>query len=160
VAHHDFLPRQYFLEFAPFAERAGVLSGGPQGLVFSTAAPDLAPGARIVQAGAPAPALRVVRRLGPPSEAPGAPLVLVRGAEATAYAVEAEAPLDPDALPAIGVAGEVGGLALTSSECTSAEGLHLSLAIGSDAHRARVWSAYLALGYEVEPSCADGEWAE
>jgi SAM-dependent methyltransferase len=160
VARHDFLPRQYFLEFAPLRERAGVVSADPEGrLFFSSAAPNLTPGTRIALAAAPAPALRVLRRLGDAPQAAGAPLVLVRGAEAASYAVLAETPLPADALPAVGVAGET-ALPLGSSRCTSAEGIHLSLAAGRPPARARVWSAYLYLGYDVEPSCAEGEWAE
>ncbi len=161
VARHDFLPRQYFLELAPIAERAGVVSEGPGGLFFSSSAPELGPGTRIVlPAEEPAPALRVVRRVDAPPGASGAPLVLVRGVEAIAYALDAEGTIPPDALPAIGIAGAAAAPALAGSRCTSAEGVHLSLAFGGGPERVRVWSAYLYLGYDVEPSCAEGESAD
>jgi SAM-dependent methyltransferase len=160
VASHGFLARQYFLVLAPLAERAGVVAAAGGGLVFATAAADLAPGDPVVLAEGPeAPAFRVERRLASaPGKAP-APLVLVRGVPAALYALAAAPAPAGAALPAVGVAGDATGLALLASRCAGREGLHLSLASGTDPAHRRLWSAYL-LGSEGGPPCAERERAE
>lgn len=49
---------------------------------------------------------------------------------------------------------------LSHSSCTSAEGIHHSVWSTEKAGRIRLWSAYQQLGYDVEPTCSDDEFAE
>ncbi len=41
--------------------------------------------------------------------------------------------------------------------CTSTEGLHLTVWSGAPLRSRRLWHQYFYLGYDVEPSCKDGD---
>ena len=43
--------------------------------------------------------------------------------------------------------------------CTSSEGLHLTLWAGVPLNSTRLWHAYYYLGYDVEPSCDERDYA-
>jgi len=43
-------------------------------------------------------------------------------------------------------------------DCTSAEGLHLTVWSGTGAGESRRWHWYVYLGYDVEPSCTDADF--
>ncbi len=43
--------------------------------------------------------------------------------------------------------------------CTSSEGVHLSVWTGAPLRGARRWHAYYYLGYDVEPSCEEGDYS-
>ena len=44
--------------------------------------------------------------------------------------------------------------------CTSTEGLHLTVWAGAPLRSRRLWHQYVYLGYDVEPSCEDGDAAD
>jgi len=44
--------------------------------------------------------------------------------------------------------------------CTSHEGLHLTVWSGTPLESRRLWHEYYYLGYDVEPSCGEGEMRE
>ena len=44
--------------------------------------------------------------------------------------------------------------------CTSTEGVHLTLWAGAPLKSTRLWRAYYYLGYDVEPSCDERDYAE
>ena len=44
--------------------------------------------------------------------------------------------------------------------CTSSEGLHLTLWAGVPLKSRRLWHAYYYLGYDVEPSCDERDYAQ
>ena len=48
---------------------------------------------------------------------------------------------------------------LSSSSCTSTEGIHHSVWSTEGSERVRLWSAYQALGYATEPTCSNDELA-
>lgn len=51
------------------------------------------------------------------------------------------------------------GQSETFRSCTSQEGLHLTLWDGDPLSSARIWHVYFYLGYDVEPSCVEADYA-
>ena len=88
--------------------------------------------------------------LEPGSPEPRSPSVTVRGAGAKLIVTDSaiQADLDGD------------GKFETFRVCTSYEGLHLTLWDGPPLQSARLWHRYFALGYDVEPSCTEADYAE
>jgi len=81
---------------------------------------------------------------------PGSPSVTVLGANAELLVTDSAVQTDLD--------GD--GNFETFRSCTSYEGLHLSLWGGPPLQSARLWHRYFALGYDVEPSCTEADYAE
>ena len=42
-------------------------------------------------------------------------------------------------------------------ECTSAEGVHLTVWTGEPLRGTRIWHHYYYLGYDVEPTCTEAD---
>lgn len=105
------------------------------------------------------PPFTVRGRLAKLSEVSSGPLVLVKGRNVPVYETDLSGSIALDSLPVLVVIGRVPPPDVSFSSCTSTEGIHVSLWSGSDLDRVRIWSAYVYLGYNTEPTCSDSELA-
>ncbi len=107
--------------------------------------------------------LYVKRPLNRQSE--NASVVLVRSKPAASYLLRGGEVPTLGAVPSVALLLDSGAsskpsASLRSSHCTSSEGVHYSVWATRGAEDVRVWSAYQLLGYAVEPSCSEAEFAE
>ena len=92
-------------------------------------------------------------------------VVLVRSKPAASYLLRGDEVPTLGALPSVALVLDAGAssksrVGFRSSHCTSSEGVHYSVWATRGAEDVRVWSAYQLLGYAVEPSCSEAEFAE
>ncbi len=94
-----------------------------------------------------------------------ASVVLVRSKPAASYLLRGGEVPTLGAVPSVALVLDAGASSkpragFRLSHCTSSEGVHYSVWATRGAGDVRVWSAYQLLGYAVEPSCSEAEFAE
>ncbi len=131
-------------------------------LYLHSARPGLEPGSRVLLLDSNE-VLYVKRPLNRQSEK--ASVVLVRSKPAASYLLRGGEVPTLGAVPSVALVLDAGASSkpragFRLSHCTSSEGVHYSVWATRGAGDVRVWSAYQLLGYAVEPSCSEAEFAE